>query len=89
MTDDITSHDHSTRRCPMLGHDVPFSYCRAPGRELPCAKVGDCWWEAFDVESFIRAHYSAEQIAQVLAPPKPKTLSIVELIEKARRSAES
>jgi len=88
MCDDITAHDDQTRRCPMLGHDLTFAYCRAPGRPLPCSKIGDCWWETFDVEAFVRAHYTEEQVAQLLATPKPKMLSIVELIEKARRSAQ-
>jgi len=88
MCDDITAHDDRRRRCPMLGHEVPFAYCRAPGRELPCSKIGDCWWETFDVESFVRAHYEEQQVQQVLAAPKPKMLSIVELIEKARKAGQ-
>ncbi|HUT01351.1 MAG TPA: hypothetical protein VM031_02770 [Phycisphaerae bacterium] len=89
VTEDITAHDHRVRRCPMLGHDVPFSYCRAPGREIPCAKIGDCWYETFDVETFVRAHYNEEQVQQILAPPRDKVLSIVELIEKARKAGGS
>ena len=72
----------------MLGHDVAFSYCRAPGRELPCGRVGDCWWETFDVEAVIRAHYSDEQIEQVLTPSPNKVASIVELIERARKTSD-
>jgi hypothetical protein len=87
MTQDITAHDDRTRRCPMLGHDVPFSYCRAPGRELPCGRIGDCWWQTFDVEAFVRAHYGEEEIRQILAPPRNKTVSIAELIERARKAA--
>ncbi len=89
MSDDLTAHDHRTRRCPMLGHDVPFSYCRAPGRPLPCSRVGDCWWQTFDVQGFIRSHYSDEDIRQILAPPTDKRASIAELIEKARRNADT
>lgn len=88
MTDDITAHDARQRRCPRLGHDVPFSYCRSPGTDLPCGRISDCWWELFDVEAFLRAHYSEEQIQQILAPPKNKTLSLFELIEKARKASE-
>jgi hypothetical protein len=87
VTDDITAHDGRRRRCPMLGHEVPFGYCRAPGRELPCRRVVDCWWEAFDVESFLRAHFSEEDLREMLAPPQHKVLSLVELIEQARKSA--
>lgn len=85
--DDITTHDGLRQRCPMLGHEVPFAYCRAPGQELPCRKVLDCWWEGFDVEGFLRRHFSPDEIQQILAPRPGRIASIVELIEKARRPA--
>ncbi len=87
MESRLDQHDDRRRRCPKLGHPVPFSYCRAPGRDLPCGKVFDCWWETFDVEGFVRAHWSEAEIAQVLAPPKDKVSTLVELIEEARRRA--
>ena len=71
----------------MLGHEVTFSYCRRPARDLPCRKVLDCWWQAFDVEDFLRRHFSQEQLAGILAPPPPKVATLVELIEQARRRA--
>jgi hypothetical protein len=85
MSDDITANDGRRRRCPRLGHEVEFGYCRRPGGELPCRKIFDCWWEAFDVEGFIRAHYSEEDIAKILAPPTPKMTSIVDLIQQAKK----
>ncbi len=88
MADRITAHDGRRRRCPMLGHDVPFSYCRAPGRQLPCSRILDCWWETFDVETFLRGHFSEDQIAEVLAPRKDKAATLIELIEKARKANE-
>jgi hypothetical protein len=89
MADEITAHDRRRRRCPMLGHDVPFSYCRAPGRRLPCGRIADCWGETFDVGAFIRRHFSQDDIARILAPPKDKAASLIELIEKARKANES
>ena len=70
----------------MLGHEVTFSYCRAPGAALPCRKILDCWWQTFDVDTFLHSHFTDEQIQQALAPPKDKAVSIVELIQQARRS---
>lgn len=86
MPDDVNQHDHRERRCPMLGHEVAFSYCRAPASKLPCRRIFDCWWETFDVEGFMRRHYGEDDIEKVLAPRKDKMLSIVELIEKARKA---
>jgi len=88
MAHDITAHDHRRRRCPMLGHDVPFSYCRAPARDLPCRRIFDCWWETFDVRAFLSSHFSEDDIARILAPPKHKTVTLVELIERARKANE-
>ncbi len=69
----------------MLGHGIEFSYCRAPGSETPCRKIFDCWWEEFDVVTFIRRHYGDEGVRRILEPPKQKVLSLAELIEQAKR----
>ena len=84
----IEEHDHRSRRCPMLGHDIAFSYCRRPGREIPCARVYDCWWEKFDINAFIDTYYSPESIAEVLKPKAPKIVSLVEIIQRAQRKAQ-
>lgn len=89
MADDVTQHDRRKRRCPMLGHEVQFAYCRLPGSDTPCRKIFDCWWETFDVEAFIRAFYSEEEIARITAPRTDKVCSIVELIEKAKKARDS
>lgn len=68
----------------MLGHVIGLGYCRAPGVDLPCGRILDCWWEHFDVEAFVQAHYSPEQIQQALAPRRPKVLTLMELIAKAQ-----
>ena len=86
VAEEITAHDHRTRRCPMLGHEVSFAYCRAPGSPLPCRRILDCWGGLFDVRGYLEAHFSKQQIEKILAPPKDKMLTLVELIEKARKS---
>ncbi len=68
----------------MLGHDVPFRYCRTVNG-LPCSKIFDCWYQRMPIEEFIRQHYSQEEIDQILSPPKPKITTLVELIEKAKK----
>lgn len=87
MDPGITEHDHRRRRCPTLGHDLEFRYCRAPGRDLPCGRIVGCWSEAFDVESWLREHFTAEQIAAIHAPRKDKACTLVELIARARDRA--
>ncbi len=84
---DIEEQDHRKIRCRMLGHELTFGYCRRPGRDLPCSKILDCWYETFGVEEFVREHYSEEQIQQILAPQKPKMTSLLELIQQAQKNA--
>ena len=86
MSVDVTQHDHRRRRCPRLGHEVSFAYCREPAQRLPCRKILDCWFETFDVDRFVRAVLTDEEVAQVLAPPKDRMLSILEIIERAKRT---
>lgn len=88
MAEDLTAHDGRRRRCPMLGHDVPFSYCRSPASALPCRRVFDCWWETFDVVAFIRGHFSEADIAQITAPRPDKAATIIDLIRKAREGGD-
>lgn len=68
----------------MLGHLVPFTYCREPGTELPCRKILDCWHERIDIEAFLRESLSPEELDAILAPPKQKISQIMELIRKAK-----
>jgi hypothetical protein len=73
----------------MLGHSLTFAYCRAPGSSRPCRKILDCWWEAFEVEAFIRARYGDESLAEITSPPKEKVLTLLQLIEQARKGKEA
>jgi hypothetical protein len=86
MVTDVTidAHDQCEAYCRMLGHSVPFGYCRRVADGLPCRKILDCWFERFDVTAFVRKHYTPEQIGRFLSPPKPKMASLVELIERAK-----
>jgi hypothetical protein len=86
----LTEHDGLSRRCPMLGHEVAFSYCRQPGSEIPCGRIFDCWWEKIDIKAFVANNYSEEIRKAIMLPPKPKMLSLIEIIERAsRRNQES
>ena len=70
----------------MLGHPVPFQYCRDSVGEMPCRKILDCWHERFNVHAYMRELYSDEEIEQIVAPPEPKLMQIIELARKARET---
>ncbi len=74
------------RRCPRLGGDVAFGYCKVCGEEeTPCFKVFDCWWERFDVVAHMQTYLSPEAFEALSASrPQPKVTSLVDLIHQAR-----
>lgn len=82
----IEEHDDKTIRCPRLGDEVTFKYCRIMNDRLPCGWIGGCWKTQMDVDRFLKDHYSKEELDQIFAPPKPKIETLVELIEKAKKA---
>jgi hypothetical protein len=85
----LTEHDPDVLpRCRRLGQEVTFGYCRQETDGKPCRLILDCWWERFDVRSFLQAHLAPEAMAQVerasATPPPSKVLSLVELIQQAK-----
>ncbi len=78
--------DRFERRCPRLGGPVSFRYClRAENQGKPCHKTIDCWWEHFDVVTFLKEHLS-EKAFKALTERRPmnKVSSLVDLIAQAR-----
>jgi len=82
------TYDDRSRRCPMLGHDVTFRYCRSPGADVPCRRIFDCWWETFDVRGFVRSVYGEAMVDRILSAPQDRAATIVAMIEEARRRAD-
>jgi hypothetical protein len=85
----LTEHDQDVLpHCPRLGHELTFGYCRRETGGKPCRLILDCWWERFDVRSFLQAHLAEEAMDQVeragAAPPPSKVLSLVEMIQQAK-----
>ena len=78
-------HDEKTTRCRRLGHEAPFGYCRRESEGQPCRLILDCWWERFDVQSFLKETLTAAayQALQEAAPPN-KVLNLLALIEQAK-----
>ncbi|MFO7707693.1 MAG: hypothetical protein R6V84_05925 [Desulfobacterales bacterium] len=78
------------RRCPRLGGPVTFGYCMGCEHKRPCTKIVDCWWETFDIVRYLQDQLPADRFEQLMhARPKPKIASLLELIEKARKGAQS
>lgn len=71
----------------MLGHAVPFGYCRLLNNNLPCGKVLDCWFETIPVEKFIEDSYTEQERERIFTPAPAKVNTLLDLIEKAKKRA--
>jgi len=80
-------HKHDNKRiyCRKLGHWLTFNYCRQENNELPCRKILDCWFEKIPIKEFLKENYTEEEISYILGSSKPKLISIIELIEQAKK----
>jgi len=83
----VDDKDSLERRCPRLGGPVPFSYCRTTGEGgMPCFKIMDCWWETFDVQTYLENNMSEAAFKSFTeARPPDKIASILDLIEQAKQ----
>jgi hypothetical protein len=81
----IQKHDEKTIRCPRVGGDVNFMFCRTENNLLPCRWIVGCWQTRMDIQKFLDEHYSKEEQERISAPTKPKLASLVELIERAKK----
>ncbi|MBW1767341.1 MAG: hypothetical protein JRJ65_09865 [Deltaproteobacteria bacterium] len=81
----IEQHDEKTMRCPRVGGDVNFRFCRSENNLLPCRRIVGCWQMQMDINKFLDEHFSKEELDRAFTPPKPKIESLIELIEQAKK----
>jgi len=88
MSQNITPPgDEFNVRCPRLGHQLAFSYCRSENRGLPCFKILDCWFEHFNVEGYLEAELDKKDWDSLVNRSGPKKIqSLVELISQAKKA---
>ncbi|MFC1835918.1 hypothetical protein ACFL2Q_14570 [Thermodesulfobacteriota bacterium] len=91
MTDRTSkpSYEEKEIRCPKLGGQVSFAYCRVEDSGRPCARCLTCWHLYFDVEAHFRETLTPKEFDQCFCKPPPtKVGTLLEMIERARKIAE-
>ena len=81
----IEQHDDKTIRCPRVGGEVNFRFCRYENNMLPCRFIAGCWQGQMDIEALLKEHYTEEELDRIFTPPKPKIESLAGLMEKVQR----
>jgi hypothetical protein len=82
--------DQLQMRCPRLGGEVTFGYCRNEGGDIPCPRILICWQPYFPVEAYLRGKLTSDQWDRCFnRAPKQKVLSLLELIDEAKKRLET
>jgi hypothetical protein len=68
-----------------VGGEVNFRFCRSENNLLPCRFIVGCWQGQMDINEFLGAHYSEEELNRIFVPPNPKIESLVGLVEKVQK----
>jgi hypothetical protein len=80
-----TEHDDKLIRCPKLGDEMTFTYCRREAGDLPCARIVRCWSPFFDVEKFLKDTMVPEKWETFVNSKTPdKITSLIDLIAAAK-----
>ena len=84
----IPPDDSFQIRCPRLGQQIHFSYCRKENMGIPCFKTLDCWHIYFRVVAHLQQELSEDEWQKAFEKPAtPKMVSLADLIEKAQNQA--
>ena len=81
----IKQHDDKTIRCPRVGGEVNFRFCRFENNMLPCRFIAGCWQGQMDIEALLQEHYTEEELDRIFAPPQPRMERLVGLMEKVQK----
>lgn len=71
-------------RCPPLGGEVPFRHCRRLNGGLPCQRLLGCWQDQLDVLTFLREHYTLEELEPIFHPSKPRLDIMFETVSRVK-----
>lgn len=78
--------DQLQMRCPRLGGEVTFGYCRVEGGDIPCPRTITCWQPYLPVEEYLKQTLTPQQWDRWSAgKPKEKMASLLDLIDEARK----
>jgi hypothetical protein len=82
----MSKNDDRLIRCPRLGGEVTFAYCRQENNSLPCPRTLRCWQVYFPVEAYLREILTVDEWTRCFeTPPKDKITTIFEIVDKLKK----
>ena len=85
----IDRYDQESVYCRMLGHILPFRYCRTMNNRLPCSRILDCWFELLPIQQFVARHYSLQQQQQFLRPPDSRMDTLLNTLGQLQKGKQT
>jgi hypothetical protein len=84
-----TAHDELMIRCPRLGGDATFKFCRVQREGLPCRALPQCWQGRLDALDFLRLNYTPDELRRILAPKgHGRVATMIEAADRARKETQ-
>ena len=81
----MTRYDHLKTRCPRLGLDIAFAYCRVEASDLPCVRILQCWGMVLPVETYLQETMGEKKWEEFCRQePRDKVATLIELAQKAK-----
>ncbi|MBW2527524.1 MAG: hypothetical protein JRI23_25305 [Deltaproteobacteria bacterium] len=81
--------DHVAVRCPKLGSEVTFGYCRSVSSGLPCERTLGCFEGLLPAEQYFRRVLKEETYERCFhSPPKDRYGALLETVAQAKRNAD-
>ena len=79
--------DQIETRCPRLGHQVNFGYCRQVDSGLPCSRAIDCFYLKLPAEHYFRLVLREETFQRIFLEPGPdRYQGFLQVLDRATRS---
>ena len=78
--------DHLATRCPRLGGEVTFGYCRKVEDGLPCRKALVCFERSFPVVEYFRRVLEEETFERIFLRDGPEADRLARLLEEVERA---
>lgn len=81
----MTRYDHLEIRCPRLGGEVTFAYCREESSDLPCARIIYCWGAVLPVEAYLQESLGEKRWEMFCRQaPRDKVATLIDLAQTVK-----
>lgn len=78
--------DHVEVRCPQLGGEVTFGYCRVLQDGMPCQRALLCFERKFPVDEYFRTVLKEETFIRIFTtPPRSRVERFLDSVAEAQK----